>query len=150
MKMEKEKGDQICKFFLQNRCNRGDKCPFRHEYPPNYQPNPQQQHHQNNNSNNSHICRYFMSNTCNKENCTFFHGYGTKLKHMKTYNGNKEINNLIKMDETKYITSDEKDFIVRFTNSNEEIKQSLNKEEFKIGKMIFSGNKVIYGLMKEA
>ena len=145
-----EKKNQICTFFLQNRCNRGDKCPYRHEYPPNYQPNPQQQHHPHNDPHNSHICKFFLKNSCTKENCTYFHGYGTKLRHLKTYKGDKEISNLIKMDETKYIASDEKDFIVRFTNNTEESKQSLNKDEFKIGKMIFSGNKVIYGLMKEA
>ena len=147
-----EKKNQICTFFLQNRCNRGDKCPYRHEYPPNYQPNPQQQHHPHphNDPYNSHICKYFLKNSCTKENCTYFHGYGTKLRHLKTYKGDKEISNLIKMDETKYIASDEKDFIVRFTNNTEESKQSLNKDEFKIGKMIFSGNKVNFGLMKEA
>ena len=146
MKME-EKKTPICKFFLTNSCNRGNKCPYRHEYPPNYQPNPQQQ--QQHPQNNSHICKFFLMNKCTKKNCTYFHGYGTKLKHMMTYKGDKEIINLIKMDETKYISSDEKDFIVRFTNNPEESKQSLNKDEFKIGKMIFSGNKVIFGLMKE-
>jgi hypothetical protein len=30
-----------------------------------------------------------------------------------------------------------------------EVSKSLNKEGFKIGKMIFSGNKVIFGLKKE-
>ena len=142
-----EKKNQICTFFLQNRCNKGDKCIFRHEYPPNYQPNPNQQQHP---QNSSHICRFFLTNTCTKPNCTYFHGYGTKLKHVRMYKGDKEINNLIKMDETKYIACDGKDFIVRFINNTEESKQSLNKAEFKIGKMIFSGNKVIFGLMKEA
>ena len=143
-----EKKNQYCTYFLQNRCNRGDKCPYRHEYPPNYQPNPQQQ--QQHPQNNSHICKFFLTNSCTKKNCTYFHGYGAKLKHMMTYTGDKEIINLIKMDETKYISSHEKDFIVRFTNNPEESKQSLNKDKFKIGKMIFSGNKVIFGLMKEA
>ena len=141
-----EKKAPICRYFLQGNCKNGDKCTYRHEYPPNYQPNPQQQQHP---QNNAHICRYFLTNSCTKQNCVYFHGYGTKLKHVKTYTGDKEINNLIKMDETKYIASDEKDFIVRFTNNKEESKQSLNRDEFKIGKMIFSGNKVIFGLMKE-
>jgi hypothetical protein len=30
----------------------------------------------------------------------------------------------------------------------EEVKKSLNKEGYKIGKMIFSGNKMIFGLQK--
>jgi hypothetical protein len=54
------------------------------------------------------------------------------------------------MDDSKYIASNEREFIVRFTNRNEEVKESLTKEGFKIGKMIFSGNKVIFGLMKES
>ena len=53
------------------------------------------------------------------------------------------------MDEEKYISSDEQAFIVRFINTNEEVKKILNKEEYKIGKMIYSGNKVIFGLTKK-
>ena len=138
----------VCKYFLENRCNRGDKCPFLHEFPPGMQPNPQQPQHPQ--QHNSHICKFFLSNSCSKPNCGFFHGYGNQLKHLKTINGDIEINNLIKMDDSKYIASDEREFIVRFTNRNEEVKESLNKEGFKIGKMIFSGNKVIFGLMKES
>ena len=138
----------VCKYFLENRCNRGDKCPFLHEIPPGMQPNPQQPQHPQ--QHNSHICKFFLSNSCSKPNCGFFHGYGNQLKHLKTINGDIEINNLIKMDDSKYIASNEREFIVRFTNRNEEVKESLNKEGFKIGKMIFSGNKVIFGLMKES
>jgi hypothetical protein len=138
----------VCKYFLENRCNRGDKCPFLHEFPPGMQPNPQQPQHPQ--QHNSHICKFFLSNSCSKPNCGFFHGYGNQLKHLKTINGDIEINNLIKMDDSKYIASNEREFIVRFTNRNEEVKESLNKEGFKIGKMIFSGNKVIFGLMKES
>ena len=138
----------VCKYFLENRCNRGDKCPFLHEFPPGMQPNPQQPQHPQ--QHNSHICKFFLSNSCSKPNCGFFHGYGNQLKHLKTINGDIEINNLIKMDDSKYIASNEREFIVRFTNRNEEVKESLTKEGFKIGKMIFSGNKVIFGLMKES
>ena len=140
--MEK-KSKPICKFFLQNNCKNGNNCPFRHEYPQNFQPNSQPQQH------NSNVCRFFLQNSCTKPNCAFFNGYGNQLQHVETIKDDKEINNLIKMDDKKFIASNEQAIVVRFIGSNEPARENLKEEGFKIGKMIFSGNKVIFGLKKE-
>jgi hypothetical protein len=136
----------ICRFYLHNRCKNGNNCPFRHENPQNMQPNSQPQQH------NPNICKFFLTNTCNRQNCTFFHGHGNQfnqLQHVETIQDEKEINNLIKMDDKKFVASNEQGFTVRFIGSNEPAKETLKEEGFKIGKMIFSGNKVIFGLKKE-
>ena len=102
---------------------------------------------------NHNICKFFLTNSCKNENhCKFFHGFGDSLMHIKTLENVTEsqiITNLVKMDNTKYIISDEQSFIVRFAGNDEEVKETLNKEEFKLGKMIYSNNKVIFGLKKE-
>ena len=53
------------------------------------------------------------------------------------------------MDDTKYISSDDKGFIIHFLQNDEKSETSLGKEGFKIGKMIYSSNKAIFALMKE-
>jgi len=135
----------ICPFFLKGICKFGEKCKNAHILPQN-QSTPSV--HSNHN-----ICKFFLMNSCKNENhCKFFHGFGDSLMHIKTIENVTEsqiITNLVKMDNTKYIISDEQSFIVRFAGNDEEVKETLNKEEFKIGKMIYSNNKVIFGLKKE-
>jgi len=140
---------KICEFFLKGKCKFGNQCHNLHTFPPNYQSNPmtkpQSHHHAPKNS----VCTFFLKNACTRPNCPFFHGYGNFLQHVKTYENEKIINNLIKVNEKEFISCDEKAFIVRFTDNRKEEPQSLSKEGYKIGKMIFSGNKIIFGLKKE-
>ena len=68
---------------------------------------------------------------------------------MKLFKNEKEINNLINVNRNEYIACDEQSFIVRFADNDKEVKESLNKEGYKIGKMIYSGNKIIFALRKE-
>ena len=136
--MEKKK--KYCAFFLKNECRNGNNCRFLHEYPPGKE------------LNDNYTCRFFLANKCKNQNgtCNFFHGFGKRLLHIKTIEGNKDyINNLIKMDDTKYISSDDKSFIIHFLQNDEKSETSLGKEGFKIGKMIYSSNKAIFALMKE-
>ena len=136
--MEKKK--KYCAFFFKNQCKNGNNCPFLHEYPPGKE------------LNDNYTCRFFLANKCKNQNgtCNFFHGFGKRLLHIKTIEGNKDyINNLIKMDDTKYISSDDKSFIIHFLQNDEKSETSLGKEGFKIGKMIYSSNKAIFSLMKE-
>ena len=136
--MEKKK--KYCAFFFKNQCKNGNNCPFLHEYPPGKE------------LNDNYTCRFFLANKCKNQNgtCNFFHGFGKRLLHIKTIEGNKDyINILIKMDDTKYISSDDKSFIIHFLQNDEKSETSLGKEGFKIGKMIYSSNKAIFALMKE-
>ena len=136
--MEKKK--KYCAFFFKNQCKNGNNCPFLHEYPPGKE------------LNDNYTCKFFLKNTCKNQNgtCNYFHGFGKRLLHIKTIEGNKDyINNLIKMDDTKYISSDDKSFIIHFLQNDEKSETSLGKEGFKIGKMIYSSNKAIFALMKE-
>ena len=142
---------RICEYFVHGNCKFGDACRNLHVMPPEMQqnhpngvPKNPNTHHQR-----SNICKFFLKNSCKNPNCPYFHGYDDQLQFVTSIQNDKEINNLIKMDETKYITSDYEAFTVRFNGSDEIVKKSLNKEGFKMGKMIFSGNKVIFSLIKE-
>ena len=144
--MEQKK---ICTHFLQGKCKFGDKCHFSHEIPQNYSENSKVQKTKI----SPNTCKFFLTNSCNKNgNCNFFHGFGDTLMHISTIENvcEKEMINLIKMDDTKFIVSDEHSFFIRFTKSDiAPLDYSLKKDGFKIGKMIFSNNKAIFGLKKE-
>jgi hypothetical protein len=145
---------KICEFFLKGNCKFGAKCRFLH--PQNIQsnqmqmpmqiqgPNPQSHIHQKNS-----VCTFFLKNSCTRPNCPFFHGYGNFLQHVKVLKNEREINNLINVNGNEFIACDEQAFIVRFADNDKEVKESLNKEGYKIGKMIYSGNKIIFALSKE-
>jgi hypothetical protein len=144
--MEQKK---ICPFYLKGNCKFGDKC--KNYHPPNQsvaKQVPNINHSQNSNHNN---CKFFLTNSCNKnDNCHFFHGFGDSLMHIKTIENacDNEIINLVKMDDTKYIVSDEKSFIVRFTQNDYNFRPVKVKAS-KIGKLIFGNNKVIFSLVRE-
>jgi hypothetical protein len=55
------------------------------------------------------------------------------------------------MDDTKFISSEEKGFIISFIQNEEQKEQPflMQKEGYKIGKMIFSSNKAIFALRRE-
>ena len=145
MQVENKK---ICEYFIRGNCRYGNKCHNLHEFPKNFPNNPMQKPFGQFHNQKSSICTFFLKNSCTRKNCPFFHGYDNNLQHVKTYINEKEINNLIKVDEKEFIACDEQAFIVRFSDNPEEVKKSLNKEGYKIGKMIFSGNKMIFGLKK--
>ena len=126
----------ICTFYLNGKCKYGDKCKYSHDAP--------MTNHKSNNT-----CTFFLSNKCNKPNCNFFHGYADRLQYLKTIdNHTNEINNLVNMDDKKYISSDSQVFYVRFSG-NDEIHGENISQEYKIGKLIYSSNKVIYAIEKE-
>ena len=138
MEMEKP----ICKFFLQGHCKFGKDCHNSHVL--SQKPNT------NLSSFNSNICKFFVENKCTKDKCTFFHGFGDQLQHVETIKANEnEINNLIKMYENQFVSSDEHSFAIRFTNSPGEIKETVNKEGYKIGKMVLGTNELIFGLRQD-
>ena len=140
---------KVCEYFLRGNCKFGDKCRYLHEIPNNFQTDPMQNPYPQVHSQKSSICTFFLKNACKRANCPFFHGYNNNLQHLKTFINDKEINNLIKVDEKEFIACDEQAFIVRFTENIKEVKESLNKEGYTIGKMIYSGNKMIFGLKKK-
>ena len=130
---------EICKNFVKGKCIHGDKCYFSHDIPQEMIKIPQ-------------TCKYFLSNSCynKKSECHHFHGFGGCLFHYKTIKANSGyINNLVKMDDTKFISSDEKSFIVLFLKDDKKSETSLDKKGIKIGKMIYSSDKVIFALQRE-
>lgn len=141
---------KICPFFLRGICRYGAGCKDLHEYPnsnPGNSINPIPKNpNQNTKSTN---CKYFFTNTCNKgSNCPFFHGYADRLQHIKTIdNHQNQINNLVNMDDTKYISSDNQVFYVRFSG-NDDLHGENISSEYQIGKLIYSSNKVICSIQK--
>ncbi len=139
------KKKEVCTYFLQGNCKYGNKCRYSHEIS---QGNPQHPNHI------PQPCKYFLTNSCknSQDECHYFHGYGGCLLHIKTIKKNNEyINNLVRMDDTKFISSDEKGFIISFIQNEEQKEQPflIGKEGYKIGKMIFSSNKAIFALRRE-
>ncbi len=139
------KKKEVCTYFLQGNCKYGNKCRYSHEIS---QGNPQHPNHI------PQPCKYFLTNSCknSQDECHYFHGYGGCLLHIKTIKKNNEyINNLVRMDDTKFISSDEKGFIISFIQNEEQKEQPflIGKEGYKMGKMIFSSNKAIFALRRE-
>ena len=135
----------VCTFFLKGYCKNGDKCRFAHvknEDVDMYSPNKHQY------PTKSNTCRFFMNNNCNKKDCPYFHGYCDRLQHVKTIsNHSNEINNLVIMDNTKFISSDQQTFYVRFSRNDEFRGETIN-QDYQIGKLIYSSNKVICAIQK--
>ena len=130
----------VCKFFLNGFCKNGDNCKYSH-ITGDVVMNPQNQPKFPTQKNNS--CTFFLKNACTKNNCPFFHGYCDRLQHVKTIkNHSNEINNLVIMDNTKFISSDTQTFYVRFSGNDEFRAETINQDH-KIGKLIYSSNKVI-------
>ena len=128
---------KICPYFLKGNCRYGDNCKNLH------QGNPPQNNHQ------SKVCTFFLKDSCSKPDCHFFHGYYDILEHVKKIeNHQNPINNLINMDDTKFISSDERTFYIRFS-VNDEFHIETIKEDYKIGKLIYSSEKVICAIQKE-
>ena len=127
----------ICPFYLNGKCKFGDKCKNLH------QGNPPQNNHQ------SKVCTFFLKDSCSRSDCRFFHGYCDILEHVKKIeNHQKPINNLINMDDTKFISSDERTFYIRFSG-NDNVHEETIAEDYKIGKLIYSSEKVICAIQKE-
>ena len=131
----------LCIHFLNGFCKKGQNCPFSHDIP-NSQFHPKAEH--------SEIeCKFFLKNNCKKPDCTFFHGYCKRLKHIKTISNHKnEINHLLTMDNTKYISSDNKSFYIRISG-NDEVYEEKVPEGYNIRKIIYSSNNVICAIQNE-
>ena len=131
----------VCQYFLNGYCKFGDKCKYSHNIKDDIDMNPPNQHKFPTQKNNT--CTFFLKNKCTKSGCTYFHGYFDKLQHVKTItNHSNEINNLVIMDNTKFISSDTQTFYVRFSGNDEFHAETINQDH-KIGKLIYSSNKVI-------
>ena len=138
----------ICQYFLNGNCKFGDKCKNIHNTSGDVDMNLQNQH--NFPTQKTNTCLYFMKNSCNKnKNCLYFHGYCDRLQHVKTITNHlSEINNLVIMDNIKYISSDKQTFYVRFFG-NDEFRGETISQEFQIGKLIYSSNNVICAIQKD-
>lgn len=142
---------KVCQFYLKGCCRYGKDCKNSHDVPvPMNTTNTQSNTQSDPNYHNSNdICRYFLTSKCNKgEKCEYFHGYCDRLKHVKTIDDHKnEINNLVKMDDTKYISSDNQIFYVRFSGSDEKYGNNID-QPYTFGKLIYSLNKVVCAVQK--
>ena len=141
----------ICAFYLKGHCRFGDKC--KNFHPPNQGSIPMT--HPGLNPNpilsqpSSHNCTFFLKNSCTKKDCYFFHGYCDRLEYVKTIdNHNKEINNLLNMDDIKFISSDEQVFYIRNSGNDDNYGETI-AQGYKIGKLIYSSDKVICAIQKE-
>lgn len=146
--MQQQQNRPICQYFLKNKCKFGNKCRDLHPddinmITSNSQPNTNHAHQK------SSTCHFFLTNSCTKKDkCDYFHGYCDRLQYVKTIDNHKnEINNLVNMGDSKYISSDFETFYIRFSGSNEYLGENINSE-YKIGKLIYSNNKVIFGIQK--
>ena len=153
--MSNKKG--ICPYFLKGCCRFGDKCKNSHDtqmsddsQKSSDQPAPTSFNNDQNLNQSKNTCRFYLQDKCTNKACTYFHGYNDRLKHLKKINEHKnEINNFVKMDDTKFISSDCQDFYVRNISENvKDYKETIN-QEYKIGKIIFSSNNVICAIQKE-
>lgn len=151
--MELKKKNQECRYYKQGRCNKGDKCEYLHLNPPmnTSSPYPQDQPCTSTQNQESHICRHFLKDACTRANCAYFHGYLEKLEFVyKIENHQKDILDLIYMDDTKFLSSDSNLFCVRMINDpNQFFNYEANEKEYKIGKIAFSNNKVILAMEKQ-
>ena len=138
----------ICKYYLSGCCQFGDKCKNIHNMNGDINMNPQNQPKFP--TQKTSTCSFFMKNKCNKgNNCNYFHGYCDRLQYVKTISNHlNEINNLVIMDNTKYISSDKQTFYVRFSRNDEFRGETIN-QDYKIGKLIYSSNKVICAIQKD-
>ncbi len=137
-----------CQFFLNGNCKYGVNCRYSHEIDEvpmtTNSPQKNKNHHQQ-----LIPCTFFLKNSCTKINCNYFHGYGDRLQYVKSIsNHTKDINNLVNMDDTKYISSDSQIFYVRYSGEEKIFDINIGKE-YKIGKLIYSSNNVICAVEKE-
>ena len=142
------KKKEKCPYFQKGYCKNGRNCPLSHEKGKEENIPIQNKNKSNTDKN---ICKYFLENVCNrpKGECKYFHGFGDTLQHEETIQTHKnQIINLIKMDNEKYISSDNQGFTIRFIHENKKHDQPFNENEYKIGKMIYSLNNVIFILSK--
>ena len=131
----------ICTYFLKGCCRYGQQCKNLH---PDNQMNVDES---KSTPAPSNTCKFFLTNSCNKQNCPYFHGYCNKLKHIKLIQGqNNNITNLITFNDTQFIFSDEEKYFIGNTSGVNK-KENVD-ENCKIGKMIFSNNKVIFAAEK--
>jgi hypothetical protein len=128
----------ICPYYIKGQCKFGKKCKNIHPDIINPQTNQ-----------NVPVCTFFLKDKCTKnKNCHYFHGYSNILEHVnKIVNHNSNINNLLNMDESKFISSDEKTFYVGFSG-NENPHEETIAQDYKIGKLIYSSEKVICAIEK--
>ena len=141
---------QPCKYYLKGVCKNDKNCRFSHDIDINMRPNNSSStdnnpmNHQNN---NSHNCIHFMKGNCTRgDKCAYFHGYCNRLQHIKTINNQKNIvKELISTGNTSYISVDDNELFARkLENVNESDDESDKIHEgYKIGKVIFSEDKII-------
>ena len=142
------KRKEKCFYFQKGQCKNGNNFPFSHELN-GEKIVPNQNKDKSNTDKN--ICTFFLENKCNrpKGQCKFFHGFGDVLQYEDTVQAHKDqIINLIKMDNEKYISSDNQSFIIHLIHKDKIYEQPL-EDNNKIGKMIYSLNNVIFIINKD-
>ena len=69
-----------------------------------------------------------------------------KLQYIKTIEEHTQpINNIISLDNLKYLTSDNNEFYIRTLENNENLKENFGKDS-KINKIIYSSGKIIFSV----
>lgn len=146
---------EICKYYLQGNCKFGANCKYYHPppelMPSNFQPmNPHPPHQPN--QTRSTTCKFFLKNEKCRPDCFFFHGYCERLEFVNTLTEHKlNIEYLISMTESKFITADSSEFFIRMVNdfSNAYEKKNEDKND-KIVKMAFYNSKLICAIERQA
>lgn len=138
MKMMPTNNKTICLFFLKGHCKFGKNC--KNIHPDNVNSQITQ---------NVSVCTFFLKDACTKNNnCHYFHGYHNILEHVKKIvNHKNNINILLNMNESQFISSDDKTFYVRFSG-NDNFHDETIAQDYKIGKLIYSSGKVICAIEK--
>lgn len=161
--MQIPKKATVCQFFLKNKCTYGEKCKNIHpgyvtigssgqiaqSFGGNPQPmdnpyNPHKIFMQNYQYPNLNLCRFFKSGNCNKDNCSFYHGFSDTLQTLQTKKAHEnEIIDLIAVNKDIFITYDERGFKAWKLDPQLEVIEEKNVEEGAICKLIFSNGRVI-------
>ena len=136
---------KICKYYLSGYCKYGKTCHYIHPDNQNIMIDEEPAKPISNKSGKT--CSFFLDNKCNRENCHYFHGYCDILKHIKTIQNDSDINNLVKIDDTRFLLSDEQKIYAKDLQNNKDI-PIYQDDNSRIGKVVVSSNKVIFAIQK--
>lgn len=149
-----------CKFFIKGVCKYGSNCKYSHiltspnlrnaftKYSDNTSVTPLDSPTKpltddflslDISDNKKNICKYFLSGNCTNKNCSFIHGYGDRLINIsKIPSHNLPINNILKISENKFLTTDEKSLkIYSIENEIKCIFTNIVRDSGKISKVLY-------------
>ena len=135
----KGKKNQICRNYeTYGKCQYGDKCYFLH-----IEPEDKKEEKEKKEKNDKKEKKINLSKIKEK-----FGGYGQNIKFIVTQEEYAtDINNIIKLNDNRYLTSDSNEFHISEIKENEKdeyIYKSEYRPNAKFGKMIFSSQKLIF------